>query len=94
MSKPRLFIPITYHFSVRYIIRTGLLKAILPFSQPVIGLGWADEDLSRELQDMGVEVVRLPLSQFGADYSRLRRQIDTWYYDYRLCTVFTAINER
>lgn len=94
MSKPRLFIPITYHFSVRYIIRTGLLKAILPFSQPVIGLGWADEDLSRELQDMGVEVVRLPLSQFGADYSRLRRQIDTWYYDYRLRTVSTAINER
>lgn len=94
MSKPRLLIPITYHFSVRYIIRTGLLKAILPFSQPVIGLGWADENLSRELQDMGVEVVRLLLPHFGADYSRLRKQIDTWYYDYRLRTVSTAINER
>ena len=60
-DKPRLLIPLTYHFSVRYIVRTGLLKALLPFSQPVIGLGWQDEDLSCELKDMGAEVVHLPL---------------------------------
>lgn len=94
LNRPRLLIPLTYHFSVRYIVRTGLLNSLLPFSQPVIGLGWQDQDLSDELRSMGVEVAHLPTPRYGTDYSRLRKQIDTWYYDYRLRTVSTIINER
>ena len=34
MSKPRLVIPISLQFSVRYILRTGLLARIREFAHP------------------------------------------------------------
>lgn len=93
MSKPRLLIPVTYQFSVRYLLLTGLLKQLSRFALPVVLLGWEDEDLRRELERNGAEVHPLPKTYFAPDYIRLRRQIDTLHFK-ALNSPSTAIDER
>ena len=39
MSKPRILIPITIQFSVRYLLRSGLLAQLVEDAQPVVLLG-------------------------------------------------------
>ncbi|MBX3286656.1 MAG: hypothetical protein KF703_15005 [Actinobacteria bacterium] len=52
--------PITILFSVRYVVRTGLLERLARSCEPVLALSWDDPDLVEELGAAGVEVVRLP----------------------------------
>jgi hypothetical protein len=59
-------------FSVRYILRTGLLDRIREVADPVILLGWRDEELERELKRIGVEVDFLIASRVGKNYDRVR----------------------
>lgn len=78
----RLLIPLTVQFSVRYVIRTGLLKLLLPYVKPVIVLGWEDPELTDELQSLGAEVYCNPHKRAGRRYSRIRTRINNWHVDH------------
>ncbi|MCU1369607.1 MAG: hypothetical protein JWO77_801 [Ilumatobacteraceae bacterium] len=56
----RTLIPLTINFSVRYVVLTGLLKAIEAHCRPVLGLSWDDPALEADLRATGAEVIRLP----------------------------------
>jgi CDP-Glycerol:Poly(glycerophosphate) glycerophosphotransferase len=72
MSKPRLLIPMSIQFSVRYIVRTGLLDRLREVARPVILLGWRDDELEKELKKIGCEVDFLIPSRAGQYYARVR----------------------
>ncbi|MGA2717567.1 MAG: CDP-glycerol glycerophosphotransferase family protein [Candidatus Acidiferrales bacterium] len=72
MSKPRLLIPMSIQFSVRYILRTGLLDRLREVADPVILLGWSEKDLQKELEDARIEVHPLAEFKFSADHERVR----------------------
>lgn len=93
MTKPRLLIPLTMQFSVRYLLRTGLLARISQYAQPVIALGWNDAALTRELESCGAEVHRLPEVQRGSRYERVRGALNVWHQS-RMASPSTAIDER
>jgi len=75
-SKPRLLIPITIQFSVRYLLRTGLLKKVIEYAQPVVLLGWSDNDLKQELEVLGAEVHDFPRPSTNKNYETIRQQIN------------------
>ncbi len=93
MTKPRLLMPMSIQFSVRYILRTGLLNRIREVAEPVILLGWRDQDLERELEELGIEVHPLTEVKFSPDYDRIRSWINLWYKK-RLKTPSEPIWER
>lgn len=74
--KPRILIPLTLQFNVRYILRTGLLEMINEYAQPVILLGWADIDLKQELEILGAKVHELPQHSTDKNYETIRQQIN------------------
>ena len=82
MKKPKVLIPISIQFSVRYLVRTGLLQLIQAYAEPVVVLGWQDDDLLAELLAMGIEVFQNPGKQAGVAYYRARNMIDLWHYDH------------
>lgn len=93
MPKPRLFIPIFTHFSVRYILRTGMLDALSEFVQPLIGLSWADAELEAEFKARGAEIYQVPNFTFGADFREARELLNFWHKLYRK-TITTEIDLR
>ena len=93
MSKPRLLIPMSLQFSVRYLLRTGLLSQIKQFADPVIVLGWEDETLAKELAQSGYEVHSLTKAKWGAQYERARVTLNHWHQRFRNSSS-TAIRER
>lgn len=76
MTKPRLLIPFSMQFSVRYILRTGLLERIREYAQPVVVLGWSDHELEGELREAGAEVHFLKEARLGKEYQRVRSWIN------------------
>ena len=76
MAEPRLLIPLTIQFSVRYLLRTGLLDRIRDFAEPVIVPGWHDADLEKELTSSGFEVRYLPEARTGKFHQRTRSLIN------------------
>jgi hypothetical protein len=93
MRKPRLLIPISIHFSVRYVLRTGLLQKIAEHAQPVILLAWQDAELEAELRSAGAEVHRLIEPDQTARYDRIRSYINVLHLR-QLNTVSGEIRER
>ncbi|MFN7926777.1 MAG: hypothetical protein U0Y68_02335 [Blastocatellia bacterium] len=93
MRKPRLLIPVTMQFSVRYLLRTGLLARVSEYAQPVIALGWNDPALMQEFAAVGAEVHQLPTLQRSGRYERLRLTLKVWH-QMRLNSPSTAIDER
>ena len=79
MRKPRLLIPISIQFSVRYLLRTGLLEQITEFAKPVVLLDWDDDELAAELRDAGAEVHNLIQAKLSNEYERLRSYINIWH---------------
>lgn len=79
MSKPRLLIPLSIQFSVRYLLRTGLLERISDFAQPVVLLAWQDKALRDDLEAVGAEVHALIESRRSASYDRIRGLLNVWY---------------
>src|SRR5262249_26004345 len=79
MSKPRLVIPVSLQFSVRYILRTGLLARIRDFAHPVIVLGWSDPELQREFEAAGAEVHCMIDAKCGEDYQKIRTYLNVWH---------------
>lgn len=93
MSKPRVLIPMSIQFSVRYLVRTGLLDKLSSEVKPVILLDWKDEPLERELKQMGAEVHYLIPAKVSADYTRIRSWLNL-LHKRRLNTPSEAIWER
>jgi hypothetical protein len=93
MSRPRLLIPMSLQFSVRYLLRSGLLSKISDFAQPVILLGWVDELLERELRQAGCEVHSLTKAKWGAQYEEARSTVNLWHQQFRK-SPSTAIRDR
>jgi hypothetical protein len=93
MSKSRLLIPVTMQFSVRYVLRTGLLQLINEYAQPIVLLRWRDEELRQEIEDAGAEVHPFPMARFEPQYYRVRALIDVWHLT-QLRSRSTAIDER
>ncbi len=79
MRKPRLLIPLSIQFSVRYLLRTGLLEQIAEFAQPVMLLGWEDEYLATELRQVGAEVHSLIPAERSKQYQRVRSLVNIWH---------------
>ncbi len=83
-SKIRLLVTISFSFSIRYIVRTGLLEKIRAFADPVIILTWEQTDLIEELTKKGYEVHIMPAVKQGAKYNNVRRKINYWFAQFRL----------
>jgi len=76
MPKPRLLIPLSIQFSVRYLLRTDLLSKIAEDAQPVILLAWHDAGLEAELEQAGAEVHHLIEPEQTSQYDRIRSYIN------------------
>jgi hypothetical protein len=92
-SKNRLLITLSFSFSIRYIIRTGLLEKISAFTDPIIVLTWEQTDLIEELTKKGYEVHILPAVKQGVEYNNIRRKINYWFAQFRLGN-YKKIQER
>ncbi|HWJ61306.1 MAG TPA: hypothetical protein VNS19_05000 [Acidimicrobiales bacterium] len=91
--RPRVLVPITIHFSVRYVVRTGLLARMRAFCEPVLALSWDDDDLAADLRTEGVDVVRLPDAEVDGRVHGLIRTLDAGFTR-RLGSPSTAIDRR
>ena len=83
MSKPRVLIPISLQFSIRYLLRSGLLSQLSASLHPVILLGWKDESLEQELVQAGCEVHPLQKATWGAQDQRARGTMNQWHEQFR-----------
>ncbi|MBP9040235.1 MAG: CDP-glycerol glycerophosphotransferase family protein [Anaerolineaceae bacterium] len=93
MQKPKVLIPIMLHFSIRYILRTGFLKELSEFTDPIIGISWHDDELEEEFKSLGAEIVNIPAFKFGNDFRHSRDLINIWHKNYRK-TPTTSIDHR
>lgn len=84
MRKKRVLVTISFSFSIRYIVRTGLLEKMRLFCEPVILITWNQEDLIGELKHKGYEVHLLIPEQQTEQYLNIRRKIDYWFNHFRL----------
>jgi hypothetical protein len=66
-------------FSVRYLLRAGLLDQLREVADPVILLAWRDEDLERELKNLGLEVHPMIERRMGKNYDRVRSWMSLWH---------------
>lgn len=94
MNKPRLFIPVTYNFVVRYILRTGLLEKISQFATPVVFLAWDSPALLQEIRQKNGEAYVLPPVVYGSRYTKIRQSIDAFFFQNRLKGPSYAIRQR
>ncbi|MGN6695247.1 MAG: hypothetical protein ACTHN0_13815 [Aquihabitans sp.] len=92
-ARPRLLVPITIHFSVRYVVRTGLLARLRTVCDPVLALSWDDDDLVADLETEGVEVVRLPDPRVDRQVEDLLATL-AFGFAHRLASPSTAIDRR
>lgn len=92
VPKPRLLIPISLQFSIRYLLRSGLIDRLRPLCDPVFLLAWKDTALERELEDLG-EVHPLVKSQWGGSYERARAPLNAAFHQ-RMASPSTPIRDR
>lgn len=92
-GRPRVLVPITIHFSVRYVVRTGLLARMRSFCEPVLALSWDDDDLVADLRSEGVDIVRLPDARVEPAVHALVAVLDAGFTR-RLRSPSTAIDRR
>lgn len=71
----RLLLPLTYGFSVRYSLPTGLAQELAQRFDLVVGLGWDDQELRAELEALGAEVVELTQPELSHSYRMFRRRM-------------------
>lgn len=90
---PRVLVPITYGFSVRYFWSTGILNRLRTVCHPVVGLGWDDPELDALLTGDGFEVVRLPDADITHRYRIYRERLDI-VHKRRLASPTTRIKYR
>src|SRR4030095_4637892 len=91
--KKRLLVIISLSNSIRYLYRTGLLKNLQKFCEPVIVMTWHQQDFIQELKENGFEVHVIEPSVPTVEYQNLRRKIDIWFDHYRLQSPSKKIQE-
>lgn len=79
MKNKRVLIPISFSFSIRYIVRSGLIYKIKEFCEPVIVLTWNERELINELQQNQIEVHVVIESERGIYYTDVRKKLDYWF---------------
>lgn len=89
--KPRVLIPVTILFAVRYLIRTGLIDRLRDVCEPVLALSWDDPDLVAELQGDSQSVVRLPDAEVGRPSLAVFNQLEL-HFARRLSSPSTPID--
>lgn len=82
--KKRVLVTISFSFSIRYLVRTGLIKQLQQFCEPVIGIFWDQPDLIEELRNKGFEVHIIPLGERGTAYTNIRAKLDYWFKYFKL----------
>jgi len=82
-NKPRVLITISLQFPVRILVRSGFIEWMTNYAQPVIALGWDDDELQLELEGMGAEVHILPQVEYSSVHKHMKRKIDyIWNRNY------------
>ncbi len=89
----RVIVPISFSFSIRYIVRTGFLEELRKFAEPVVILTWNQEDLIEELKHKGFEVHVLPEVKQGIWYKNARRKLDYWFAHFQIKSPTRHIQE-
>jgi hypothetical protein len=92
-GRPKLLVLLTYGFSVRYLLSTGLLDYLAQSSELAIGLGFQDDELKDLLTKKGFEVVVLPEAVLTHEYRSHRRQM-ALVHQKRMASPTTAIEKR
>ncbi len=90
----RLLITISFSFSIRYIVRTGLLEKLRSFCTPVIAIAWEETVLVKELSHNGYEVHVIPISKREPLYNDARKKINIWFKYFQLKSPSTKIQEK
>jgi hypothetical protein len=90
----RILITISFSFSIRYIVRTGLLERIKQYATPVVVLTWHQPDLIGELQAANIEVHVLPPTGEQPEYENTRRKINYWFNHLRVPYASKSIQEQ
>ncbi len=91
--KKRILVTISFSFSVRYLVRTGMLAKLQDFAIPVIAITWKQDDLIAELEAEGFEVYLIEPPSLSDSYINIRRKIDIWFKYFRLKSISTKIQE-
>jgi hypothetical protein len=91
--RPRLAIPATYQFSIRYLVHTGLLARLAEVTDPVVLLSWDDPDLADALAREGIESHALVPPRRSSTYLAHRRRIDL-LHERRLASPTSQIDWR
>ena len=89
----RVLVGVTYGFSVRYLVPTGVLAQLADVCRPVVGLGWDDPELVRELEGLGIETVRMPDARIDHEHRMFRRRMAI-LHERRLRSPSSAIERR
>ena len=58
--RPVLLIPIAQHFTIRYLVLTGLLDRLAEHFECVLAVAWRDSELEGEVERKGARCVSLP----------------------------------
>ncbi len=94
MKKKRVLVTISISFSIRYIIRTGLLSKLREFCEPVLAFTWNEEALITALKAEGYEVHIIPETQRAPAYNDARKKIDYWFNAFQLKSPSTKIQAK
>lgn len=90
-ERPRVLVPVTIVFAVRYLLRTGLLDGLREACEPVLALSWDDDELADRWRAEGWEVLRLPDPEVGP--TAVARFADAEvHFAHRLASPSTAID--
>jgi hypothetical protein len=92
--KPKVIIPISIQFSVRYLVRTGFLDAICQYCEPVILLFFDDGDLEKDLIERGIRYINLNEVHLSAKHRHIRNKINFWWQKKYLRSSNTIIDDR
>ncbi len=75
----RVAVTISFSFSIRYLIRTGILEKMKAFCEPVVCIFWHQADLIDELKSKNFEVFLIPAYTSTSSYKTIRSKIDYWF---------------
>ena len=68
---------------MRVLVRSGFIKRMMGYAQPIIALGWEDDDLQSELEMMGAEVLVFPQVEYSVVHKHMTNKIDyIWNRNY------------
>src|SRR6478609_250431 len=93
-NKPKLLIPVSINFAVRYLFRTGLAEQMQEFAHPVFLFTWNEPALLDELRERGFECHVVPECNYDPEYLNVRMLIDLWFDSKRLKSPGKGIQRR